>query len=342
MTEGSPSPVLFPRLLAAGHFEDVLAAPSNPEPTLLACGVDGGGVHGRLWDIPRGIPAGPRIAGEVDGLTGAFGMGLDSGVARPWVVVEDGLELRVVDARSGAVVSRWLQGDSSDDASEVMCLAELRGATVVVSVSARRGAHPSCRVWEAGTGTLLNAFEVWYPRYYAFVEPALVAVPDVGDGAVLLTTQEERVEDSGWPHYVYDRPYLVLLDLAGGGTLRQIDGGPPVALTTMGSAPVAVFCLPSSWDLAAVRFPGGDRLATFTVGSTIVLAAGRVAGRDVTVSGEWCGGTAVVRELHRPDPLAVIAVPGLHGAAVAADGSIALATPEGLFAVAPGAVVPGR
>ena len=166
----------------------------------------------------------------------------------------------------------------------------------------------------------------------------LLAVPTISDGAVLLTTQEERCLPSG---STFDHAYLALIDLATGEQLSRLEGGPPIAVLTTKVGSVVVFKSSDDFHLTAARFPGGEHLTTFTGDNHHGLgtvAAGVVSGHDIVVGGTYGGKTAAVWDLTQPDPIAVINAPGLYGIAVAVNGIIILTTSDGLFAVNPDAL----
>lgn len=318
-----------------------MAARSGAEPLVVAASVSEGLVHGRLWDLATGTIIGPPVPGHVDGADGTFGVVPAAGGDRPTVVVERENGMCVIDARTGSPVSECVPKHS---VAVSVCLAELRGRTVVVSVRHEPTVHPRCQVWDAESGKALQEFTVWFPQYYAVWDPLLLAGPEIGDGAVLFTTQEELIDDGGWPPYAYDHAYLVLIDLATGEELSRFEGGPPVALHTAEAGPVVVFKSSDDFDLTAVHLPGGEPVTTFTGDDghgLDIVAVGSLPGRDVVIGGRWHGGTATIWDLTRPDPVARIEVPGLQAAAVAVNGAIVLATVHGLFVVDPEALPAG-
>lgn len=208
-----------------------------------------------------------------------------------------------------------------------MCLAQLRGRSVVVAVLNGRH-HAPCRVWDARTGRLLTEFEVSFPQYGAVGDPRLVALPALGEGAVLLTTDEVVVEI--YDDYPSNRAYLAVHDLASGELRCRLDGGSASDLGTTNRGPVMVFT--DGLRLAAARPPGGDLLTEMRPGFRPGMAAvGVISGRDVVVSGEYSGRSAVMWDLARPDPIAVIQAPPLRDVAIVAD-TVVLATQEGLYA----------
>jgi WD40 repeat protein len=335
MANEADLPVVAPRLLAVGDFEDVSAARSGTESLVVAASAGGDGLaYGRLWDMATGTAIGPPILGQVDGAGGTFSLIPATNGDRPTLVVQRERRMSVFDARTGTQVAECA---TTHPSSLAVCLAEWWGRTVVVSV--RWGdADPLCQVWDAESGRLIREFGVWFPHYGAVADPLLLAGPEIGDGVVLFTTQEERVEDSGWPPYTYDHAYMVLIDLVTGEETARFEGGPPVALHTTEAGPVAVFRSPDKLGMTAVRVPGGEHITTFTGHHARwvdldTLAVGSVRGRDIVVGGQWHGKSATVWDLTRPKPIASITAPAMQGAAIAQNGAIVLATARGLFAV---------
>lgn len=331
MAGPSTERVLRPRLLAEGCFDLVAAAGPAPEATVFACQHDDP-AQGRLWDLRRGQAVGPPIPGHVDGRSGAFGLVADPrGTLRPLVVSADDRGLWVVDARDGAVLGECAPADPARLHADVLCLAEWRGRVVVVTVTDNQ-ATALGQVWDIRTGAVSNQFDVWFRQYGAVAEPELLAGSAIGAGTVVLTTQEERVDDYGWPPFAYDHPYLAVLDLATGEERCRLEGGPPVAVGTVAAGTVAVFHASDDWCLTVARFPGGEVVRSFDVRPDMV-SVGCVNGRDRVVSGDYEGALATVWDLARAEPVAVINAPGLRDVAIAADGSMALATAAGLLTV---------
>jgi hypothetical protein len=297
-------------------------------------------MYTRVWDLATRTAIGPPIPGDVDGRDGTFGIVPTANGDRPTLVLERELGMGVFDARTGAQVAAC---EHTHRLSEAVCLAELRGRTVVVSVRFETGGHCPCEVWDAQSGRRVGEFRVWFPHYGAIADPLLLAGPEIGDGAVLFTTQEELVNYDGWPPYAYDHAYLVLLDLATGEELAQFEGRPPVALHTTAAGPVLVSKSPNGLATTAVRFPGGGHLTTFTGDDSSrldSLSVGSSRGRDILAGSRWQE-SATIWDLTRPEPLAYIGLPDPQGAAVARNGDIVIATAHGLFAVDAGALPAG-
>lgn len=336
MARAAGLPVVTPRLLAAGVYEDVVAARSSAAAVVFASTGLGDAKAGQLWDVARGVTVGPPISGNADGVSGTFGTDPAPGRDRPLAVVQRGRALHVIDARTGIRVSEC---DQPYSLSNVMCLAVLEGRAVVVAVRHETAVNPLCRVWDVESGALLHDFRVYFPKYHAVGDPMLLAVPTIGDGAVLLTTQEERLLPSG---STFDHAYLALIDLASGERLSRLEGGPPIALPATEAGSVVVFRSSDDFHLTAARFPGGEHLTTFTGDDTPygidTAAAGAVSGRGIVVGGAYGGKTATVWVLTRPDPIAVINAPSLSATAVAGNGAVVLTTSEGLFTVSPDAL----
>jgi hypothetical protein len=324
--------VITPRLLAAGNHVDVLAARSGTKPWLVAVSAgEDGRPYCRLWDVVTGTVLGPPVLGSVEDMH-AFDVAAAADGDRPILVVDEDEGMWVIDARTGARVAACT---ATPRGSTALCLATLDGRSVVVSVRFAPGAFAPCKVWDAESGRQLREFEVWFPHYGAVAEPVLLAGPEIGDGAVLFTSQEERV-DRGWPADAYDHAYLVLIDLTTGEEVAQIDGGPPVALHLTTAGPVAVFRSSDALATVAVRLPGGEHVRTLTgedVSWLDTLAVGSVAGRDLVVGGRWHGAAATVWDLTGPEPLARITAPDLQAAAITRNGTIVLATAHGLLTV---------
>lgn len=81
-----------------------------------------------------------------------------------------------------------------------------------------------------------------FPRYGAVPDPALLAGPEIGDGAALFPTQEKRVEAGGRPPYAYDHAYpapIALTTADGRARVRGRAGGRPAPENRDGQ--VAVF-----------------------------------------------------------------------------------------------------
>lgn len=333
MAPAAGPPGIAPRLLAEGDHQDVLAARSGTEPLVAASSVgDDGLLYTRVWDLATGTVIGPPVRGDVDGGDGTFGVVPTADGDRPVLVLRRERGMCVFDARTGAQVAAC---EATHPIPELVCLAELAGRTVVASVRYLPDAYAPCEVWDARSGHRLQEFTVWYPHYHAIGDPLLLAGPELGDGAVLLSTQEERVDDAGWPPYAYDHAYLVLIDLVTGRELGRFAGRPPAALHTTAAGPVLVAKSPDGLATTAVRWPGGEHLTTFAGDESSRLgglSVGSSRGRDILAGCDWHE-SATVWDLTRPEPLARIELPAPQGAAVARNGDLVIATAHGLFAV---------
>ena len=267
MTRAAGLPVVTPRLLAAGVYEDVVAARSSAAAVVFASTGLGDAKAGQLWDVARGVTVGPPISGNADGASGTFGTDPAPGRDRPLAVVQRGRALHVIDARTGIRVSEC---DQPYSLSDVMCLAVLEGRAVVVAVRHETAVNPLCRVWDVESGALLHDFRVYFPKYHAVGDPMLLAVPTIGDGAVLLTTQEERLlpREHLTTFTGDDNPYGIDTAAAGAVSGRGIVVG-----GAYGGKTAAVWVLTRPDPIAVINAPSLSATAVAANGAIVLTTS---------------------------------------------------------------------